>query len=91
MQQSIYHKGTNAKQLLWYLVNKKSGSEFYEFGLGDYKRPMQICEHIILVMKNFMEKVDTLDDVRNALIPNPDDWIWKEQAVYTARKEVWGY
>ena len=52
---------------------------------------MKICEHIIEVMKNFMKKVDTLDDVRNALIPNPDDWIWKEQAVYTARKEVWGY
>ena len=91
MQQSIYHKGTNARQLLWYLVNKKSGSEFYEFGLADYKRPMKICEHIIEVMKNFMEKVDTLDDVRNALIPNPDDWIWKDEAVFTARKEVWGY
>jgi len=91
MQQSIYQRGTNAEQKLWYLVSKKSGTEFYEFGLADYKRPMRICEHIIIVMTNFLEKVNDLDDLRNALIPNPDDWIWKEKAVYEARKKVWGY
>jgi len=33
MQQAIYQKGTNANQKLWYLVCKKSGTEFYEFTL----------------------------------------------------------
>ena len=91
MQQAIYQKGTNANQKLWYLVCKKSGTEFYEFSLEDYKKPMQICEHIVKVMGNWLSKVDSLDDVKNILIPNPDDWIWKEEAVYKARKEVWGY
>jgi len=52
---------------------------------------MQICEHIVKVMGNWLSKVDSLNDVKNILIPNPDDWIWKEEAVYKARKEVWGY
>ena len=91
MQQSIYHKATNSSQKLWYLVNKKSGAEFYEFGLADYKRPMRICEHIIKVMINYLKKVDNLDEVKDSLIPNPDDWIWKEEEVYKARKKVWGY
>jgi len=91
MQQAIYQKGTNANQKLWYLVCKKSGTEFYEFTLKDYTRPMQICEHIVKVMGNWLSKVDSVDDVKNILIPNPDDWIWKEEAVYKARKEVWGY
>ena len=42
-------------------------------------------------MGSFLQKVDTLDDVKNLLIPNPDDWIWKEEAVHKARVEVWGY
>jgi len=25
------------------------------------------------------------------LIPNPDNWIWKEETVLKARKEIWGY
>jgi len=91
MQQAIYHKGTNAQQKLWYLVCKKSGTEFYEFTLDDYQKPMKVCNHIVKVMGNFLKKVDTLDDVKDLLIPNPDDWIWKEEAVHKARVEVWGY
>ena len=91
MQQSIYHQCTNAEQRLWYLVCKKSGTEFYEYSLDDYQKPMKICYHIVKVMGSFLQKVDTLDDVKNLLIPNPDDWIWKEEAVHKARVEVWGY
>lgn len=91
MQQAIYQSSTNCSQKLWYLVCKKSGTEFYEFSLDNYKRPMQICEHIVKVMGNWLAKVDSLDDVKNLLIPNPDDWIWKDEAVYKARMEVWGY
>ena len=91
MQQAIYQSGTNANQKLWYLVCKKSGTEFYEFSLDNYTRPMQICNHIVKVMGNWLSKVDSLDEVKNLLIPNPDDWIWKEEAVYKARMEVWGY
>ena len=68
MQQAIYQKGTNANQKLWYLVCKKSGTEFYEFSLEDYKKPMQICEHIVKVMGNWLSKVDSLDDVKNILL-----------------------
>ena len=35
--------------------------------------------------------MDSLDDVKNILIPNPDEWIWNEEAVYKARTEIWGY
>jgi|TARA_R100000482_G_C5117535_1_gene143852 hypothetical protein len=91
IQQAIYQSSTNSTQKLWYLVCKKSGTEFYEFSLDNYTRPMQICEHIVKVMGNWLSKVDSLDDVKNLLIPNPDDWIWKEEAVYKARMEVWGY
>jgi len=91
MQQAIYNKGTNANQKLWYLVCKKSGTEFYEFSVDDYSKPMKICNHIVKVMGSFLQKVDTLDDVKNLLIPNPDDWIWREEAVHKARVEVWGY
>ena len=91
MQQSIYAQATNSQQKLWYLVCKKSGTEFYEYSLDDYKKPMKICNHIVTVMGSFLQKVDTLDDVKNLLIPNPDDWIWKEEAVHKARVEVWGY
>jgi hypothetical protein len=42
-------------------------------------------------MGNYLSKVDSLDDVKNSLIPNPDDWFWKDEHVLKARKEVWGY
>ena len=91
MQQSIYQRGTNANQRLWYLIANKSGAKFESMSLTDYDKPMKICEHIISAMANYLKSVDTLDDVKNTLIPNPDDWIWKEEAVLKARQEVWGY
>ena len=42
-------------------------------------------------MANYLKSVDTLDDVKNTLVPNPDDWIWREEALVEARKEIWGY
>jgi cystathionine beta-lyase/cystathionine gamma-synthase len=93
MQQSIYQKATNAKQILWYLKNptKTKDAEFIAMSLDDYGEPMRICKHILKVMGNYLKTVDTSDDVRNTLVPNPDNWIWKEPTVYQARKEVWGY
>tara|TARA_R100000654_G_scaffold13350_4_gene29094 strand:- start:2434 stop:3225 length:792 start_codon:yes stop_codon:yes gene_type:complete len=93
MQQSIYQRATNARQLLWYFKTptKTKGAEYRAMALENYKDPMRICEHILKVMGNFLEKVDTPDDVRDCLIPNPDNWIWKEETVLKARKEVWGY
>ena len=93
MQQSIYQKATNAKQYLWYLKNptKTKDAEFIAMSLDDYSEPMKICRHILKVMGNYLKTVDTPDDVRNSLVPNPDNWIWKEQTVFNARKEVWGY
>ena len=91
MQQSIYQRATNANQKLWYLITRKSGSDFYQLQLDDYQAPMKMCEHIVSVMGNYLSKVDSLDDVKNSLIPNPDDWFWKDEHVLKARKEVWGY
>ena len=42
-------------------------------------------------MGNFLKNVNSQDDVKMALIPNPDNWIWKEETVLNARKEVWGF
>lgn len=93
MQQSIYHKATNSRQMLWYLKNptKTKDAEFSQKELTDYNTPLKLCEHIIKVMGNFLKNVDSAEDVKMALIPNPDNWIWKEDTVYRARKEVWGY
>ena len=91
MQQSIYHRGTNATQKLWYLVGRKTGADFYDFTIDDYDTPFDVCEQIVLAMGNYLKSVNTRDDVKNTLIPNPDDWIWREEALVKARKEVWGY
>ena len=91
MQQSIYHRGTNANQKLWYLIANKSGAKFESIGLTDYDSPMKVCEHIISVMGTYLEAVHSQEDVKNSIIPNPDDWIWRDTAVLEARKEVWGY
>ena len=91
MQQSIYQRGTNANQKLWYLIANKSGAKFESIGLTDYDSPMKVCEHIIQVMGKYLESVNSKEDVKNSIIPNPDDWIWRDTAVLKARKEVWGY
>ena len=59
--------------------------------LTDYDSPMKVCEHIISVMGKYLELVNSKEDVRDSIIPNPDDWIWRDTAVLEARKEVWGY
>jgi len=42
-------------------------------------------------MAYYLKSVNSAEDVKNSLIPNPDDWIWREEAVLKARTEVWGY
>ena len=93
MQQSIYKTATNSKQILWYLKTptKTKDAEYIAMSLDDYVEPYNICKHILKVMGNYLKTVDTPDDVRNSLVPNPDNWIWKEPTVLEARKEVWGY
>jgi hypothetical protein len=93
MQQSIYHKATNARQMLWYLKTptKTKPPEFTQLELASYDHHMKICEHIVNVMSNFLETVNSPEDIKMALVPNPDNWIWKEETVLNARKEVWGY
>ena len=91
MQQSIYQRGTNANQKLWYLIANKSGAKFESISLTDYDSPMKVCEHIIQVMGKYLESVNSKEDVKNSIIPNPDDGIWRDTAVLEARKEVWGY
>ena len=93
MQQAVYFKGTNARQSLWYLKTptKTKGAEFTNLSVEDYQTPMSICIHAVKAMANFLKMVDNKEDVRDILIPNPDNWIWKEETVLNARKEVWGY
>ena len=93
MQQAIYQKATNAKQILWYIKTptKTKDAEYIAMSLDDYVEPYNICKHIIKVMGNYLKTVDTPEDVKNSLVPNPDNWIWKEPTVLEARKEVWGY
>ncbi len=82
---------TNAQQKLWYLISKKTGADFESMNLSDYDTPMKVCEHIISVMGKYLESVNSKEDVKNSIVPNPDDWIWRDTAVLEARKEVWGY
>jgi len=93
MQQAIYQKATNSKQILWYLKNptKTKGADYIAMTLDDYTEPMRICHHIVKVMGNYLKTVNSPEDVKNSLVPNPDNWIWKEETVLKARKEVWGY
>jgi len=82
-----------SKQILWYLKNptKTKDAEFNSLSLEDYQTPLKICHHIIKAMSNFLKNVNSKEEVRDILIPNPDNWIWKEETVQKARKEVWGY
>jgi hypothetical protein len=93
MQQSIYHKATNARQMLWYLKTptKTKPPEFTQLELASYDHHMKICEHIVNVMSNYLETVNSPEDIKMSLVPNPDNWIWKEETVLNARKEIWGY
>ena len=91
MQQSIYQRGTNANQRLWYLIANKTGAKFESMNVTNYELPMSVCEHIIFVMGKYLESVNTKEDVKNSIIPNPDDWIWRDKAVLDARIDVWGY
>lgn len=93
MQQSIYNRATNARQMLWYLKTptKTKPAEFTHLELSDYTHHLNICKHIVKVMGNFLKSVNSKDDVKMALIPNPDNWIWKEETVLNARKEIWGF
>ena len=93
MQQAIYNRATNARQMLWYLKTptKTKPADFTQLELSDYTHYLNICKHIIKVMGNYLKSVNSKDDVKNSLIPNPDNWIWKEETVCKARKEVWGY
>ena len=98
MQQSIYQRATNARQMLWHLKSpskaknpKIVGPQFTQLELSDYGPPMRVCEHIVLVMGKYLETVNSPEDVKNSLIPNPDNWIWKEETVLKARKEICGY
>ena len=93
MQQAIYQKATNSRQILWYLKTptKTKNAEYCALEVEDYQKPIKICEHIIKVMGNYLKTVDNPGEVKDSLIPNPDNWIWKEETVLQARKEVWGY
>jgi len=93
MQQAIYNRATNARQMLWYLKTptKTKPAEFTQLELATYDHHLNICKHIVKVMGNFLKSVNSKDDVKMALIPNPDNWIWKEETVLNARKEVWGF
>ena len=93
MQQSIYHKATNSRQMLWYLKTptKTKDAEFKPLELYEYSHHLKICEHIVKAMAFFLSKVDTPEEVKQILIPNIDNWIWKEETVLNARKEVWGF
>ena len=93
MQQAIYQKATNSRQMLWYLKNptKTKEAEWSEIEVIDYDTPFKVCNHIITVMANFLKSVDTPEDVKKALVPNIDNWIWKEETVKKARLEVWGF
>ena len=69
---------------------KTKDAEFIAMSLDDYSQPFNICKHIVRVMGNYLATVDDEDDVRDTLVPNPDNWIWKEATVLEARKQVWG-
>ena len=68
MQQAIYQKATNAKQILWYLKTptKTKDAEYIAMSLDDYVEPYNICKHILKVMGNYLKTVDTPDDVKNS-------------------------
>lgn len=92
MQQSIYAKATNARQNLVYSVYRKTKPvEVLPFALEDTQQPLKIATHIVRVMENYLATVESTDDVKLSIIPNPDDWLWNSVDYVSARKEVWGY
>ena len=91
MQQSIYHRATNSRQLLWYLVGRKKDCEFMSRTVEDLDTPMKICEHAILNMGAYLGTVNNNDDIKQSIIPNIDDYRNKDIRIVQARKEIWGF
>ena len=99
MQQSFYAKATNARQELLYAIvhNTKNNidTEMLPMAVKDTKTPLLVAEHMIKAMSNYLSSVETVDDVRNSIVPDPDDWRWEypkgDKSRIKARKEVWGF
>jgi len=99
MQQSFYAKATNARQELLYAIVRNTkhniDTEMLPMAVEDTKTPLLVAEHMIKAMSNFLSGVETVDDVRNSIVPDPDDWRWEypkgDKSRIKARKEVWGF
>jgi len=99
MQQSFYAKATNARQELLYAIVRTTknniNTEMLPMAVEDTKTPLLVAEHMIKAMSNYLSGVKTIDDVRNSIIPDPDDWRWEypkgNKSRIKARKEVWGF
>ena len=52
MQQAIYNRATNARQMLWYLKTptKTKSAEFTQLELATYDHHLNICKHIVKVI-----------------------------------------
>jgi hypothetical protein len=77
--------------LFYSVYSKTKPVEVLPFALEDTQQPLKIATHIVRVMENYLATIESKDDVKLSIIPNPDDWLWNSEDYISARKEVWGY
>ena len=82
---------SGVKAKLKYLANT-----FEIIEKGDYVECAISKKKILLENLNYwnvelQEAYFSPEEVKQILIPNIDNWIWKEETVLNARKEVWGF
>ena len=97
MQQAIYAKATNAEQRLIYVIGYKNKEPVIvdDLKVNDYSQYIKIAEHIVNVMGDFLYRNKTPENIKNAIVPDPEHWWWKypkgDLVKIEARKHIWGY
>ena len=92
MQQSIYAKGTNARQSLLYgTYYKTKPTVVTSFDVENTNHYLKMVNHMVLSMEHYLLLMETKEDIIKSIIPDPEDWWWNEETLVKARIKMWGY
>ena len=91
--QYIYTKATNMENKLFYVQILKKTSNVMEYKLTDEDNiQIPLLIHQAIENMNYLCAIaSSKEDFKRLVIPNPDDWMWKDEDKLKARKKIWGY
>ena len=91
--QHIYTKATNMENKLFYVQILKTKSNVMEYKLTDEDNiQIPLLIHQAIENINYLCAIaSSKEDFKRIIIPNIDDWIWKDEDKLKARKKIWGF